>query len=181
MINLRISDHGFIALVRGRVEQVQYLHDVPTFSRIPLGWVLHVTAGNGDVFNMFNQNTPGSRKFSTLWVGKNGAIRMYGSLSRESWAQVDGNSQYWSVETEGFPNEPLTGHQINSLARIHAGLELAAGQDYSHIANAPGQRGIGIHSMGGAAWGGHACPGDIRAGQRSEILHRARRVQWRQR
>jgi hypothetical protein len=31
-------------------------------------------------------------------------------------------------------------------------------------------RGLGTHSMGGAAWGGHECPGSIRAAQRPLIL-----------
>jgi hypothetical protein len=42
------------------------------------------------------------------------------------------------------------------------------------IADAPGQPGIGTHQMGGAAYGGHACPGPVRASQRSTIIDLAR-------
>jgi hypothetical protein len=42
------------------------------------------------------------------------------------------------------------------------------------IANHPGDRGFIIHSAGGAAWGGHSCPGTIRANERANILEIAR-------
>jgi hypothetical protein len=38
------------------------------------------------------------------------------------------------------------------------------------LANKPGEKGFGTHEMGGVAWGGHPCPGAIRAAQRSQIL-----------
>jgi len=177
-ISLRMSDAAFLDIVRGKTEHVSYLDDVPNFSRVPAGWILHVTQGNGSPFGMFNRNIPGSRKFSTLWVAKSGAIRMFGSLFKESWAQVDGNPEYWSIETEGFDHESLTQSQLNSLARIHRALEIASGRNYSHVVDRVGGVGIGTHSMGGTAWGGHACPGTIRAGQRDEIIRRARMVKW---
>jgi len=42
------------------------------------------------------------------------------------------------------------------------------------ITDTPGGRGIGTHVMGGAAYGGHTCPGPgPRAGQRAAIIARA--------
>jgi hypothetical protein len=38
------------------------------------------------------------------------------------------------------------------------------------LANRPGERGFGVHYMGGAAWGGHPCPEALRAAQRPRIL-----------
>lgn len=180
-ISLRMSDSAFLDIVRGKAQRVTYLADVPSFSRVPDGWILHVTEGNGSPFGMFNENNPGSRKFSTMWVAKSGIIRMFGSLFKESWAQVGGNPEYWSIETEGFHTEPLTESQLNSLARIHRALEIASGRNYSHVVDHPGDVGIGTHSMGGAAWGGHACPGTVRASQRNEIIRRARLVKWQRR
>lgn len=178
-INLHMDDYGFRKLVRAHPKHVQYLTDVPMFSTLPLGWVLHVVEGNGSPYDMFNRNVVGERKFSTGWVGKNGRVELYGSLFRESWAQVAGNTSYWSFETEGFTTEPLTNPQLWALARIHAALQIAAGQDYNHLANHPGEHGIGTHSMGGAAWGGHACPGTIRAAQRQLIIDRSKRFIFR--
>ena len=178
-IQLGLSDRAFSRLARGVLMPVQYLDQVPLFTNKPDGWILHVAEGNGSLFNLFNRDIKGSRKFSTGWVGKNGRIEIYGSLFREPWAQVAGNSTYWAFETEGFSSEPLTSPQIWSLARIHALLEIAAGRDYSHIINSPGAVGVGTHSMGGAAWGGHACPGNIRATQRGEIIRRANLMKFR--
>ena len=42
--------------------------------------------------------------------------------------------------------------------------------------NSPSTGGLGTHSMGGAAWGGHACPGDVRAAQRGEVIRRAQAI-----
>jgi len=91
-----------------------------------------------------------------------------------SWAQAAGNGQYWSFETEGYPSEPLTGPQINTLASWHNFVNAP-----DTLANAPGQHGSGTHYMGGTAWGGHTCP-DASAGlpgprskQRAAIIARA--------
>ena len=178
MINLHLDNHAFLHLVRGNDRTISYLDDVPQFSHMPLGWILHVQEGNGSPFDMFNQNIKGKRKFSTLWVGKTGRIEMYGSLYKIPWAQVAGNVDYWAVETEGFSTKNLTYPQIWSLARIHAALNLASTRDLNHIANQPGDIGIGTHSMGGNAWGGHACPGVFRASERGAILKLSTRFMY---
>lgn len=149
-------------------EPVSYIGQASLMSAGSLGWVEHVVVGNGDVHDLFEHAPAGNRRFSHLWFGKNGAVKQYQDLQHDSWAQVAGNDSYWSCETEGFPTEPLTDQQLDALARWHVWSGTA-----DAIATIPGQRGIGTHEMGGAAWGGHACPGPIRAGQRAEILRRA--------
>lgn len=181
MIELGLSDRTFNKLARAHWRPIQYLNDVPLFAKVPDGWILHVAEGKGSLFNLFNHNVKGQRKFSTGWVDKNGTVEMYGSLYREPWAQVAGNSSYWAFETEGFSTEPLTDPQIWALARIHALLSIAAGRNYDQVINAPGKVGIGTHSMGGAAWGGHACPGNVRAAQRGVIIERSKRFWFKRR
>lgn len=132
-----------------------------------IGLILHVCEGNGDQFKWFNN--PNADASSHFWVGKNGDIEQYVPLGTKAWAQANGNGTYASVETEGFTNEPLTDAQLNSIARIYAW-----GGWPRELAEVPGQAGFGWHGMGGASWGGHfGCPGDIRRGQRQEILNRA--------
>lgn len=62
----------------------------------------------------------------------------------------------------------MTDAQLTELAKWHV---WCGARD--EIANSPDGYGIGTHSMGGAAWGGHACPGPLRAAQRPEIIRRA--------
>jgi hypothetical protein len=133
----------------------------------PIGWILHVVVGNGSPFPYFNGLKKPDRKFSNFWFAKNGKVEQYAPGFAKPWAQGDGNAFYLACETEGNPDEPLTVAQIDSLARFHIWTGLP-----DKLADAVGQRGIGTHSMGGAAWGGHACPGTIRAGQRRAILAR---------
>lgn len=161
------------------VKLIGYAGDAPAFAELPLGWILHVQAGDGSPWEYFNSLPQGKRAFSHLWVSKLGHIEQYQALGREAWAQVAGNSAYWSVETEGLPTEALTTAQLDTLARIHYAFEVMLNKSLDHIAAAPGEPGIGTHAMGGEAWGGHACPGPIRAGQRQEILNIANELRVR--
>lgn len=136
-----------------------------------LGWILHVVVGNGSPFGTFQNAKSPRRRFSHLWVAKDGSVEQYQSLNRSSWAQGGGNRFYWSVETEGFDSEKLTSAQVKTLARIHRFLGAP-----DRLAESPGDVGIGTHLMGGKAWGGHACPGRARASQRIDILAEARRI-----
>ena len=151
-------------------EPVSYVGDASALIN-PLGWVEHVQAGDSDPFSTFESAVSPNRRFSHLWVSKGGRVVQYQSLNRDSWAQGGGNgftpgTGYWAVETEGFPDEALTPEQITALGTWHAWSGTA-----NAVANAPGERGIGTHSMGGAAWGDHpGCPGPIRAAQRPAII-----------
>lgn len=170
---MHIDDTAFRELTGAKEKFVKYDDGVPAFNAEPLGWILHVSVSNGSLFNYFNNLAKGSRKFSTCWVAKDGTIEQYGSIKRIPWAQAAGNSTYWAVETEGFPTEKLTTSQIHALARLHKAFMLASGRNLDHVISKSGQVGIGTHQMGGTAWGGHSCPGTIRAGQRDDIIARA--------
>ena len=153
---------------------VTYWPDAPTFTARPLGWILHVTAGYGSPWATFQYAPDGARKFSHLWIAQSGAVEQYAPLSHDSWAQAGGNASYWSCETEGMPAGSLTDAQLDALAAWHAWC----GAD-DLIADAPGQRGVGTHQMGGADWGNHTCPDPAmglpgpRSRQRPEIIRRA--------
>ena len=150
-------------------EPVSYAGEASLMSHGSIGWVEHVVVGNGDPHGGFEHAPPGNRRFSHLWFAKDGRVRQYQDLRHDSWAQADGNDSYWSCETEGQPSEALTDAQLDALAAWH----VWSGTDDA-IATIPGQRGIGTHEMGGAAWGNHRCPGQIRAAQRGDIIRRAR-------
>lgn len=134
-----------------------------------LGWILHVAEMNGSPFDLFD--TPGSDKVSTGWVANDGRVEQYLSVTERPWAQKAGNSSYYAWETEGFHTEPLTDAQVRSLAKIHVWHETP-----DNVIDSPGGRGIGTHSMGGADYGGHACPGTIRAAQRGLIISTAQQI-----
>jgi len=135
----------------------------------PIGYIPHVQQGNGSLFGYFNRLTSPNRKFSTAWIAKDGHSEQYTELTSKPWSQAAGNATYWAFECEGYVGEPLTAPQINTLAIWHNFLGVA-----DIIALAPGQHGIGTHVMGGLAWGGHSCPGPIRAAQRPAIIARAK-------
>lgn len=151
---------------------VSYRHEAGHFTSQPLGWILHVVVGNGSPFRTFEGARPPRRRFSHGWVAKDGSAEQYTTLDMKSWAQAGGNGLYWSFETEGYPDEPLTPAQIRRLAQWHDFLGVP-----DVLALQPGQRGIGTHYMGGAAWGGHSCPDQVghegkgpRSHQRADIL-----------
>jgi hypothetical protein len=150
---------------------VSYRADAGSFTQTPLGWILHVVVGDGSPFGTFEGAVSPDRRFSTGWVAKDGHVEEFTELTMRSWAQASGNPLYWSFETEGFPNEPLTDAQILSLAKIHNVLGAA-----DAVIDKVGDRGVGTHVMGGAEWGGHSCPGPIRAGQRADIIAKAREL-----
>lgn len=140
-----------------------------------LGLILHVQAGNNALSGWFNN--PAAQASSTWWAGKAGGREQYGDPDTDKfWAQSAGNSSYHSVETEGYPNEPLTAQQIETVAQIYAWGAKRYGWPYQ-LAEKPGDRGLGWHGMGGAQWGGHlGCPGDLRKAQRPAILARAKAI-----
>lgn len=148
---------------------VSYADEAGPFTADPLGWLLHVVVGNGSPFNTFQNAVSPNRRFSNLWVGKDGTVEQYTHPGMKPWAQAAGNPLYVAVETEGFPEEPLTDAQILSLAKIHNDLGAP-----DSIADAVGQVGVGTHVMGGAAWGNHSCPGTVRAGQRPAVIAKAK-------
>ena len=133
------------------------------------GLVLHVQAGNGELYGWFNN--PAASASSHWWVGKDGRIVQYlDPENHQSWAQAGGNAEWHSVETEGYPHEPLTPAQMAGVARIYTWGMNRFGWP-AQLANTTSSKGFGWHGMGGSSWGGHTgCPGDARKAQRQMIL-----------
>jgi hypothetical protein len=135
------------------------------------GLVEHVTTNWADPSGFFSRPVNGAS--SHFWIRKDGLIVQMLPLEVASWAQSAGNYSYVSVETDGTPDVELTPEQVSAFGEVYGFVETHptfGGFGY-HLAEAPGQLGLGWHGMGGAAWGGHTgCPGDLRKAQRPAIL-----------
>lgn len=134
------------------------------------GLVLHVQQGDHSPYGWFDR--PDVDASSHWWVAKDGQVVEMVPAKVVAWAQAAGNSSWHSVETEGFPGEALTPAQLTALGHLYAWGRVEWGWALQQ-ADSPSGFGLGTHSMGGTAWGGHACPGPIRAGQRADILRLA--------
>jgi hypothetical protein len=134
-----------------------------------LGLCLHVQVGDGDCYGEFSN--PANQASSTWWVAKDGTLVQYVDADLMAWTQAAGNGTWNGVETEGYPNEPLTQAQILTLGRLYAwGHQL-----YSWplvTSESPSIPGFIWHGAGGVSWGNHpSCPGDIRKAQRDAVLY----------
>lgn len=106
-------------------------------------------------------------------IGKDGAVVQWVDTADRAWAEGAGNPYWLSVETEGMPAEPLTNAQVAAFGALFRWCSDTHGPFPYVVCDSPSGRGLGTHSMGGQAWGGHACPGAIRAAQRPLILQAA--------
>lgn len=132
------------------------------------GVVEHVTTNWADPGPFFAR--PVNQASSHFWIRKDGELVQYLPLEVASWAQSAGNYSYVSVETDGTVDVALSDMQVAMFARLYKWVEGIEGFGFA-LAEAPGQKGLGWHGMGGAAWGGHTgCPGDLRKAQRPRIL-----------
>ena len=155
---------------------VSYRAEAPVFTAPLLGWILHVVEGNGSPLPYWESLKSPNRAFAHAWVAKDGSSEQYQELDRQCWAQGAGNGTYLAFETEGRSGEPLTSAQVATLAAWHRYLGTR-----DALADAPGQLGIGVHYMGGQAWGGHTCPDPApgvgpRSLQRTSILAAAQQL-----
>jgi hypothetical protein len=135
------------------------------------GLAEHVSTNWADPGPFFARPVNGAS--SHFWIRKDGELVEYLPLEVASWAQAAGNYSYVSVETDGTPDVALSAEQVATFARLYAWVEAhpAFGGFGYQLAESPGQKGLGWHGMGGAAWGGHTgCPGDLRKAQRPAIL-----------
>lgn len=139
-----------------------------------LGVVIHVTDGQGDPFNEFvNEANQVSSHFG-IGNGQggmaDGELEQYVDTGYESWAQMAGNRNYISVETEGVPSDPLTPAQVATFARLLAWLHQVHGIPLV-VTDTPGEPGFITHGDGGVDWGDHIdCPGPYRSLQRAQII-----------
>lgn len=141
--------------------------------RPPMGVIVHVIVGSLDAADgLFHR--PSAQASAHFGVGKDGHIIQWVDTNDKAWTEAAGNPYWISIETEGFPDQPYTPAQIDAIARVIKWVYETHGGFPLNVTDSPAIRGIGTHSMGGAAWGGHECPGAIRAGQRPAIIQRVR-------
>ncbi|MGI5161375.1 peptidoglycan recognition protein family protein [Microbispora sp. CA-102843] len=136
------------------------------------GVTLHIMAGTlaGTDSWFRNRAAEASSHFGT---GRAGALRQWVDTKDKAWAQADGNPHWISIENEGRGGDDLTDAQLDACARVLAWAHKQHGVPL-RVTDSPNGRGLGHHSMGGSAWGGHlACPGVKVLAQKAEIVRRA--------
>jgi hypothetical protein len=149
------------------------------------GVVMHTMVGNlPGTIELFNNPAPGGdpgRAVSAHFgIDQQGNIHQFGPIGKGwiAWAEVAGNAAWYSIEhaDNGNTRNPLTDAQITASAQLVEVLSRFAGFPLE-VTDSVAGRGYGTHVMGGAAWGGHSCPGPgPRAGQRAEIIALAKAI-----
>lgn len=140
-------------------------------SFVSLGLLLHVQAGNNNPYGWFDR--PEVKGSSHWWISKSGEVVQYVPADLQAWAQAEGNRDYHSVETEGWPEEDLTERQFTALGDLYRWGYEEWGWPLQ-LAEKPKDSGFGWHGMGGRSYGGHTgCPGDKRKAKRQAILELA--------
>lgn len=140
-----------------------------------LGLVLHVQVGSGSLYGYFNN--PASQVSAHFWCSKTGHIEQYLDTNVEAWAEMAGNPDYLSVETEGLPTEALTPQQVAAVAAL---LRWCAETHGFPITGpvAHGQEGFTPHcnpdGTPDPAWGDHPCPESLRLAQMPAIVAAAK-------
>ncbi len=143
------------------------------------GVVMHTMVGNlPGTIAVFND--PSYQASTHFGIDQTGHIHQFGPIGKGwiAWAQVAGNLTWYSIEhaDDGNPENPLTDAQITASAQLVEMLSAFAGFPLQ-VTDSVSGKGYGAHVMGGAAWGGHTCPGPgPRAGQRAAIIALAKRI-----
>ncbi|GHF32617.1 N-acetylmuramoyl-L-alanine amidase [Streptomyces sp. NPDC001262] len=133
------------------------------------GLVLHVQLGDNSPYDWFNIEK--SQASSDFWVSKHGVIEQFVETGTDrAWAQGKGNAYYASVETEGYPTEPLTDAQVEGVAKVYAWGRETFGWPLQ-VVDSTTEKGFTYHGAGGVAWCNHPdCPGALRKAQRPRII-----------
>jgi hypothetical protein len=142
-----------------------------------LGVIMHTMVGNLAGTDSLFLN-PASQVSAHFGIAQDGTIIQWVSVRGGiAWHVAAGNANWYGIEhaDNRNPANPLTEAQINASAQLVEFLSRpSVGRFALQVSNSTGTEGYGTHSMGGAAWGGHACPGSARAAQRAEIVRRAK-------
>lgn len=143
------------------------------------GVVMHTMVGSlPGTIAVFNEAS--YQASAHFGIDQAGQIHQFGPIGKGwiAWAQVAGNLAWYSIEhaDDGNTGNPLTANQLAASAQVVEALSAFAGFPLQVTDSVDG-RGYGTHVMGGAAWGGHTCPGPgPRAGQRQEIIDLAKQI-----
>ncbi len=149
------------------------------------GVVMHTMVGNlPGTIELFNNPAPGGdpgRAVSAHFgIDQQGHIHQFGPIGKGwiAWHAMAANLRWYGIEhaDNGNTKNPLTDAQITASAQLVEVLSRFAGFPLQ-VTDSTSGRGYGTHVMGGAAWGGHTCPGPgPRAGQRAEIIALAKAI-----
>jgi hypothetical protein len=136
-----------------------------------LGVCLHVNVDENGTSDSYFESNPGevTPNFQVYKSAAAGGIHQFLPFNWQPWCQIDGNFNYAAIETAGMPGEALTDYQMHAIASILAVYHAEHGMAL-HVTDNPGSSGFITHQAGGEAWGGHSCPGPIRAAQRQAII-----------
>ena len=142
------------------------------------GVIMHTMVGSqAGTISWFNN--PAAQASAHFAVAYDGAIHQFGPIGQGwiAWHAGAANATWYGIEHEdgGDPSRPLTDAQLTASAQLTEMLTGFAGIPLQ-VTNSPSTGGLGTHSMGGSSWGGHACPGDVRAAQRGEVIRRAQAI-----
>jgi len=136
------------------------------------GLVVHIMQGTlGGSRSWFNQAS--SQASSHFGTDRTGKLEQWVDTKDRAWAQAAGNRTWLSIENEGEVPDALTAPQFEKVAQVFAWVVRTYKVPYA-VAKTPSEKGLGYHRMGGAAWGGHSCPGDAIINQLWAIVDRAK-------
>lgn len=136
---------------------------------LPLrGFVPHCQVGNGSLQQFFSN--PATQASAHFWISKTGTLEQYLDTEDLAWAEGTGNPYFISCEFEGQVDEPMTSQQLDMGGRLIAWVYQNVGQFPLAVNEHPDGQGITPHYAGGAAWGGHSCPGPLRFQQYPELI-----------
>ena len=142
-----------------------------------MGVVMHTMVGNLQPATVNLFNSPAAAVSAHFGIAQDGSVWQFGPIGKGwvAWAEKAGNHAWYSIEhaDDGDTNNPLTDAQLTASAQLVELLSRFAGFPLQ-VTDSVEVKGYGTHVMGGAAWGGHTCPGPgPRADQRYEIISRA--------
>jgi N-acetylmuramoyl-L-alanine amidase len=165
--------------------QITYNDPFPTSngswgSGAMMGVVMHTMVGNLQPTTVDLFNSSAAEVSAHFGIAQDGLVWQFGPIGKGwiAWAEMAGNHAWYSIEhaDDGNTENPLTDAQLTASAQLVEVLSRFAGFPLQ-VTDSVQVKGYGTHVMGGAAWGGHTCPGPgPRAGQRYQIISRAKAI-----
>ena len=159
-------------------------HGGPLPTSAVMGLISHTMEGNlSHTDDLFTPGPLGNGNSAHFGTAQDGTVIQWVPLGIVAEHAIAANGHWYAVENadDGDPNNPYTDAQLSRIAQI---LELTSrpeiGRFTLQVTDSPDQEGLGMHDMGGAAWGGHSCPdatkhpNHTRSQARAEIVRRAK-------
>ncbi len=137
------------------------------------GFIPHVQVGYGSLHDFFSR--PLTKASAHFWCRADGYLEQYVDTDDKAWAEGNGNPYFISCEFEGQVDEPMTDAQLDTGGRLIAWAHSNIAMFPLVVNEDPNGSGVTPHRAGGAAWGGHSCPGDLRFSQYPALVDSANR------